>query len=219
MLRRTLLFVLPLFATLGCQAASGMYYNALEKVGIPKRDLLAGRIEKAREDQTEAKEQIQTTLEAFKAVTNFDGGELEDMYEKLKDEYEDSVDAADTVTDRIDSIESVSTALFSEWRDEIDLINDASMRRKSENLMSDSQKRYDELITTMRNVESKMKPVLSAFNDRVLFLKHNLNAEMINSLKDTNFEIEDSVQSLIKDMQDSIDEADEFLKTLEAPAA
>ena len=59
-----------------------------------------------------------------------------------------------------------------------------------------------------------MPPVLEAFNNHVLFLKHHLNAQAIKSLDKQVLEIESNVSSLIADMQKSIDEADRFIKAL-----
>ena len=61
-----------------------------------------------------------------------------------------------------------------------------------------------------------MDPVLQAFRDQVLFLKHNLNARAIASLESTVGAIEGDVQSLIDELGRSIREADAFLDTLEA---
>jgi hypothetical protein len=48
----------------------------------------------------------------------------------------------------------------------------------------------------------------------VLYLKHNLNAAAISSLSGTATQIDADVQSLIKDMQASIKEADDFIGTM-----
>ena len=48
-----------------------MYYNTLEKIGIPKREVMVHRVEKARDTQEETKEQFRSALEQFTAVTNF----------------------------------------------------------------------------------------------------------------------------------------------------
>ncbi|MEX1025800.1 MAG: DUF2959 family protein [Planctomycetota bacterium] len=218
MFRRTLLFLVPALASgllgVGCQTA---YYNTLERFGVYKRDVLADRIEKAATSQAEAKEQILTTLAAFQAVTGFEGGDLAEAYERLNDEYERSVRAAREVSSRIESVESVSEALFEEWGEEVKEISDVSLRRRSEDLRRDSLRRYDDLIATMHSAEAKLAPVLTAFNDRVLLLKHNLNAEAIRSLDEDYPEIEARVEDLIADMQKAIDEADAYLKSLETP--
>ena len=96
-----------------------MYLEALEKVGIPKRDVMVSRVEKARDTQEETKEQFKSALEQFTAATNFDGGDLEATYKRLNDAYEASVAKAEEVRSRIADIESVSEALFAEWKQEI----------------------------------------------------------------------------------------------------
>ena len=66
----------------------------------------------------------------------------------------------------------------------------------------------------MKRAESKIEPVLSAFRDQVLFLKHNLNAQAIASLQNELTSVEADIASLIKEMEASIAEADVFIKTM-----
>ena len=90
---KTFLPALALFLLLG--GCSTMYYESLEKIGIPKRDVMVYRVEKARDTQEETKEQFKSALEQFTAATNFHGGDLEAIYTKLNDEYEASVSKAE----------------------------------------------------------------------------------------------------------------------------
>jgi hypothetical protein len=53
-----------------------------------------------------------------------------------------------------------------------------------------------------------MTPVLAAFRDQVQFLKHNLNARAIGSLKSTTAKINSDVANLLKTMDCSMQEAD-----------
>jgi hypothetical protein len=96
-------------ALVGCQSA---YYSAAEQVGIHKRDIMVDRVEEARDAQQEAEEQFQSALEQFSVLINFDGGELQDVYEDLNKEYEDSVAAAEEVSRRIDAVQHVAEALL-----------------------------------------------------------------------------------------------------------
>ena len=82
-------------------------------------------------------------------------------------------------------------------------------------MLRDTRRRYDELITAMKQAESRMGPVLVAFRDHVTFLKHNLNAQAIASLQGSLGSIEDDVAVLIRDMEASIAEADSFIATME----
>lgn len=85
---------LTLIAAFMLGSCQFMYYGAMEKVGIEKRDILVDRVDNAREAQEEAKEQFSSALNKFIAITNYSGGDLEAQYNLLMDEYEDSLSRA-----------------------------------------------------------------------------------------------------------------------------
>lgn len=198
----------------GCQS---VYYSAWERLGWHKRDILVGRVKEARDEQEAAKEQFADALEKFIAVTRFEGGDLEAKYHKLHDALSRSESHAQAVRDRIDSVQDVAEDLFGEWEDELGQYTSQELRRASERRLDKTRRRYDEMIAAMRSAESKMEPVLSAFRDQVLFLKHNLNARAIASLEDTTRAIEGDVARLIEEMEASIREANAFIEQMGAP--
>jgi len=206
------LFLLQgVFLTSGCQK---VYYDTMEKFGVHKRDIMVDRVEKARDSQQEAKEQFQSALERFSTVLNFKGGKLEDKYKTLQAEYDRSEAKADEVKKRIDAVEDVSDALFDEWKAELDQYSSSSLRRDSERKLARTRSQYEQLIKAMRRAEAKIAPVLNAFNDQVLYLKHNLNAQAIASLQSELVAVESDIAELIKEMEKSIGEADSFIKTM-----
>jgi len=207
-----LLMLLPLAATIGgCQSA---YYGAWEKLGVHKRDILVERVQKARDSQESAKVQFTDALEQFRSVVKIDGGNLAAKYDKLKSELDSSQARADDVSKRIESVKAVSDALFKEWESELDQYQNPDLRQASERELQNTRTRYDQLIAAMERAESKMKPVLVAFNDQVLFLKHNLNARAIASLQGVSISLEKEINILIEDMNRSIDEANAFIKDM-----
>ncbi len=211
--RLSTLFLVVCSLALG--SCKGAYYSTMERFGVHKREILVSRVEDARTDQAEAQEQFISTYDTFKSLTNFEGGELEDIYDELKGELEDCEDRADDVSERIAKIETVALDLFEEWREEILSIENKELRKKSKRSLADSKERYEDLIAAMKEAEQKMYPVLTSLRDHVTFLKHNLNAQAIGSLEGSLAEIESEIESLIDDMQDSINKADSFLQTIE----
>lgn len=195
----------------GCQKA---YYGTMEKFGYAKREILVDRVEDARDAQTEAKEQFSSALEQFTEVVGFTGGDLEEKYEKLKEQFEDSEDKAAAVSKRIKDVESVAKALFAEWEDELDEYTSDELRQASQRKLDDTNRKYEKLIAAMKRAEAKIAPVLNAFRDQVLFLKHNLNAQAISSLQDEVVSVSADVSVLIKEMEASIAEADEFISSM-----
>ena len=192
----------------GCKSANYAFWN---KMGYEKRDILVSRVEKAKDSQEAAKEQFKTTMQRFQELTNFNGGDLEAMYKKLSGEYDSSVSRADAVRDKIASVDSVAQDMFKEWKSELSEYQNPELRAKSEQELNDSKQHYATLIAAMRQSEAKMDPVLKAFHDQVLFLKHNLNAQAVASLQTTAAGIDQDVQALIKDMEASINEANAFI--------
>ncbi|HUO82189.1 MAG TPA: DUF2959 domain-containing protein [Gammaproteobacteria bacterium] len=205
-----------LTATLLLGACRSAYYDALETVGYHKRDLLVSRVESARDAQDTAKRQFESALEEFSAVIGFDGGDLERRYEDLEREHARSESAADAVTERINSVENVAEALFAEWQQELDEYNSDALRRNSQRQLEETRARYARLIRAMRGADAKTEPVLTAFRDTVLALKHNLNAQAIASLQSELNAVETDVEALIREMEASIREADAFLDAMQA---
>ncbi len=193
----------------GC---SSMYYSAMEKLGIEKREILVDRVEDARDAQTDAQETFRSSLERFQSVVETPDTPLQEKYDTIRTAFEDSQDVAEEVRDRIDAVEDVSEALFDEWEDELELYESASLRRNSERQLQDTRSRYDTLIARMHRAEAKMAPVLEAFEDQVLFLKHNLNAQAIGALEQELSQIRADVDRLIQDMEDSISESEAFIE-------
>ena len=201
-----------LFSTAGC---SSVYYAAYEKVGVYKRDLLKKRVVEARDDQKEAQVQFKDALTRLKEITKFDGSQAETAYRSLKSEYDDCVKQADVVHGRIRAVESVSKDLFSEWEKEIGEISTPSLAAASRQQLSATRQRYNELHSALIAAEQTMTPVLKQFNDYVLYLKHNLNAQAIASLKGEATSISTEINRLIEQMNKSIARADEFVKTMQ----
>jgi hypothetical protein len=203
--------LLPVMVLTLLSACSSAYYGAMEQVGKHKRDILVDRIESAQSAQQEGQEQFRDALEQFRSVVNFDGGELQQIYDRLNREFEDSEAAAETIRTRIRAVETVAEDLFDEWEDELALYTNQSLRRDSEQQLGATRQRYTRLIQAMHRAENTLDPVLDNLRDNVLYLKHNLNARAIASLRGELDTINTDVDRLIQAMEAAIAESDRFI--------
>jgi Skp family chaperone for outer membrane proteins len=201
-------------ACISLAACSSAYYNAWEKVGYHKRDILVSRVENTRDAQQDAQEEFRDALEQFGSIVEIQETDLKKAYDKLNSEYEDSTDAAEEVSDRIDKVEAVAIALFKEWEQEIGQYTNQNFKRTSTQQLKSTRSKYDEMLASMRRAEKSMAPVLSTFRDNVLFLKHNLNAQAIGSLKGEFESLKGDISALIDEMNRSIAESDRFIAEL-----
>lgn len=207
-----MIVALPASGCLRC----GAYYQAMEKIGLEKRDLLVKRVESARDAQQEAQQQFRDALQEFQSLVGYKGGELEARYEKLRSEFESSQKRAAQVHEKIANVKDVSERLFGEWRAELGKYQDAELRRESERELNETRQKYDQLLAVMERAASRMNPVLSKLQDQVLFLKHHLNAKALGSLKGTAETLQADVTKLIDEMQTSIGEASKFIDEMKA---
>lgn len=195
----------------GCQSA---VYSTYEKFGVYKRDLLKKRVVAARDEEQEAGQQFKDALTRLREMYGSSGSDLEKSYDKLKAEYDDSVSKAEAVRKRVRDVETVANDLFKEWEEEIKEISSDSMKASSRDQLRQTRERYAEMHTALKRAEQSMDPVLTKFRDHVLYLKHNLNAQAIASLKGEAVSIQNDIAKLIEDMNASIQQADAFIKQM-----
>lgn len=210
---KRLLLIGSVFFLFSCQSA---YYSTMEKFGVEKRDILVDRVESAKESQEDAQQQFSSALEQFIQLTNYEGGELQQVYENLKSQFEDSQGSAEIVTARIDKVETVADDLFAEWQQEMKKYSSDKLRRDSQKKFTNTKRRYSSLLKAMRKAEAKMAPVLTAMQDNVLYLKHNLNASAISGLQGEFGNIKQEIDQLIKEMNVAIEQSNAFIISMKS---
>ncbi len=210
-LRRSLILLAILLT--GCTSA---YYKTMRTLGKEKRDILISRVRDAKKDQDQTKEKLKTTMQSFQELTGFQGGSLERSYKRLNGDYESANDQAQKLHDKVDSIDQVSKDLFTEWQGEIAQMGNPKLKSQSTAMLRDAKTRQAAYLRAMRKTESQITPVLAAFHDQVLFLKHNLNSRAIGSLKGTSAELQSDVADLIQSIDASSAEADKLITSLAA---
>jgi len=88
------------------------------------------------------------------------------------------------------------------------------LQADSRSKLDQTRRRYEELHAALKKAEKSMDPVLTRFHDQVLYLKHNLNAEAIASLKGETTDIQAEIGRLIAEMNTAIAQADKFVANL-----
>ena len=206
-----ILFAVFVLFNVGCRSA---LYSTYEKFGVYKRDLLKKRVIAARDEEKEAGAQFKDALTRLRELYGNQNTPLEKTYDKLKSEYDGSVAKAESVRKRVRDVETVAADLFREWESEIKEYSSESMRSSSRDQLRQTRDRYEEMHRALKRAEQSMEPVLVKFRDHVLYLKHNLNAQAIASLKGEATSIQNDIARLIEEMNASIQQADTFIKQM-----
>ena len=191
------------------------YYKGRESLlGHHKRDIVVIHVDEACESLQDSRDQFEDALDKFKTILGIPELSLEYRYQQLKKQYDFCRIKTDEVTYRIRAIEEVSEALFNEWEAELKLYSNRSLRSRSRQQLDKSRRQYGRLIKALNKAESRIHPVLAAFQDQVLFLKHNLNAQAIAALQHEFVDISIDISKLIEIMEKTIAEASQFVSIL-----
>ncbi|MCC7242877.1 MAG: DUF2959 domain-containing protein [Acidobacteria bacterium] len=203
-------------ASAGCDS---LYYKTMKRFGLEKRDILVKRVREAREAQQKGKEEFRSALDRFKEVVATEGGTLEEKYDELNRELDRSEDRARDIHDKVKSVKDVADDLFKEWQKELGQYQDRALRAESERELGETRRRAKAVIAAMEKAEQRIDPVLQPLRDRVLFLKHNLNASAIGALDKELLTLRGNVDRLVADLESSIAEAEAFITQMDAEAS
>lgn len=195
-------------------SCSTAYYAAMEKVGVHKRDILIDRVEDARDAQLRGQQEFKDALDQLSQLIGFHGGNLQQRYEALNSQYEDSKKAATEVSERINKVELVAFDLFNEWEEELKQYQNKKLRADSKRQLLETKRQFDALVKVMRRAESKMPPVLRVLQDNVLYLKHNLNAKAVGAISGEFSLLQQDVELLLQEMNRAIADSNQFIATI-----
>ena len=191
-----------------------VYYDARESIGDHKRSIVVYQVEKACVSLEETKNEFENALERFKSLVSVNPTSLEHCYHQLNRQYQFCRSKSESVSNRIRAIEEVSDALFAEWEGELKEYTNRALRNSSKQQLKIARQNYTRLIKAMHTAEAKIQPVLSAFKDQVLYLKHNLNSQAIAALQHEFIVIGIDIAQLIRAMELTIAEASQFVTVL-----
>ncbi len=191
-----------------------VYYSTRESIGEHKREIVVQQVGNACKSLQETKEEFEDTLERFKSLVTVNDTSLEHKYHLLNRQYQFCCSRSEAVSHRIQAIQEVSEALFNEWEGELSEYSNRSLRNSSKLQLKSAKQNYARLIKSMQKAEAKMQPVLAAFKDQVLYLKHNLNSRAIAALQHEFIEMSVDISQLIYAMEQTIEEANQFFSTL-----
>ena len=198
-------------AVLLLSSCASVQYSALEKVGIHKRDILVDRVEDARDSQSETREQLVSAYEELSSLIGYEGGELEEKYNRLSKEVERSQESTEELDEHLKDIDRVSEDLFDEWESELELYSSAALRTDQEKKLALARRQFATMRERMQTARDRVDPVMAVLSDNVLFLKHSLNAQALAALRGQASVLEGQVDELIRDMEIAIAEADAFI--------
>lgn len=201
---------------LSCEQA---YYPTVHVVGQNKRTQVVNKIKTVRDAGENAKKQFDVTMKKFSyAVSSSKKGKAKANYKTLEEAIRKSAATAAKFKKKVEDAEKTAKTFFKEWEGELQLYTNEELRRASEKKMDGTRKQCYQVVHSMKNAETKIKPAITGLNDYILLLKHNLGSYSATSINGELSDVMGKIAALIKAMGDSISDADTFIDRLNREA-
>lgn len=203
--------LLAVCLSFGC---SHLYYSFWETFGVEKKDLLRDEVKSLKNDQESVHKELDDALTRLRALYSVPPSELSDAYDNLRDAYKDAQSQKVAFDERVKKVQDISSDLFTEWEGELSKLKTARYRQDSQQKLRATKQRYEKLEASMLKAQKDLKPVLSALEEQVIYVKHNLNAQALGGLKAEMKTLESDMNTLRGSIQKSMSESQSFLDKL-----
>lgn len=148
-------------AAVGC---STVYYAIVDRLGWAQHDLLAQRIQLARDSQDQARVQFADALPLFGATGPEPPSAAALAAQRAS--YDDCSDSAALVRARVAAVADAAEPFFAEWREEI-AAAPATSRAREQQRYDTFRQRYERVLAAMRDAQAAIPPVLDAMRAEV----------------------------------------------------
>jgi chromosome segregation ATPase len=184
----------------------------METVGYEKREMLVDRLQEARTDQVEAKQQLQTALYTLTRLGSAPATEMPDLRDDLDKQVGDAENELEDLRSSIAAVESVSGSMFDEWEEELAKYDSDELRNRSKAELQESRKEYSTLITQLKQTEQKLTQLIPPLQDQVLYLEHAVNAGDRVEKPEGLDDVREQISTAIEDLETSIDRTNRFIE-------
>lgn len=151
--------------------------------GVKQIQELIKRARAQVESITDAKQQLQKTMQAYNGVLAPDVKDRQDAYKKLQKEISTTEKKRAEVTSRRDQLNVEADKLFKSWEVSTASIQSSDLRTRSEERQKRTQGRFADIRQIGQQAADLYTPFMKTLQDQVTFLGHDLNPGAVSSLK------------------------------------
>ncbi len=179
----------------GCQTVQEM---ASDRFSLSRQDNLVLRIEDARDAHLVVRDQLAVAKEAFGYIQSPGEESLRQRYETLSREYVGVELRMERLRLAAERMEEAARSYFMDWERRIYEYVDPVIRSASRQQLDTSRGKYEQTLARIRQTEEHAQRVVDAFGDQVRFLRHNLNREAVEALRNPSVELQLELDDLME---------------------
>jgi hypothetical protein len=179
---------------------------------------LSSAMRETRDEIIETRAQLQSSVDAISALAAQKTGDLRPAYDNFVEQVKRTRHAALVTRNRSQKMQEEANAHFSDWKTELDSINNQKLKKKALKRLDGVQKSYDRVVKQLQGASEKFTPYLSDLEDMQKMLAKDLNPNAVKAIKSTVSNAKFHLQSVRGPINDAINDLTKMQKALTTSA-
>jgi hypothetical protein len=163
---------------------------------------------------TDAKMQVQKTLDSYNALVTQPSKNMKGDYKKLLKAMDSMNSKVDEARAKIDSMEKMGDTYFSGRADTIANIQDASLQKQAKDRLSASQKEFGAVLQSLRDGGKALEPFKKQLADQITYLGSDLTPSAMTSLKPQAQKLNTQGSDVLATVDHAIERANSYFQGL-----
>ena len=164
----------------------------------------------------EAKLRLQNTLTAYNTLVTQPSKDMKGDYKKLLNAVKDMNESLADARQRVTAMEAMGTTYFAGRAASIKNIQDEQLRTQAQQRLDESQKRYANVLTSLREAGQSLEPVRKDLGDQITYLGSDLSPSGTASLKPNAEKLNKQGQEAFAKIDEAVKKADQYFQGLKA---
>ena len=157
----------------------------------------------------DTKLQLRKTMDVYNALMADDAKDRRKLYKSLQKEMDNTEKRRAKIGDEATKMKTEADTLFAQWAQSAAAIDNADLRKRSEERLSATKASYAEIETVGQKATDLYGPFMKDLQDQVTFLGHDLNPSAVASLKPEAAKLNEKAETLVKSIDDTITTANQ----------
>jgi chromosome segregation ATPase len=202
-----------LILTVTLSVASFLFASAVVAQPL-KNVMLKQSAAQVRDDQVKTLQILDGALERLRETYKPKQTVLATAYEDWKKIYNEFAAHIDDADRHISELNKIADDLFAEWAQEAEMISDSNLKSRSLDKLQDTKEHFQDIQEHLIDKRANAQDITIKLRDRVLFIKHSLNAESLEVLQEEASDIETDMEDMRDDMEKELVQLNDFIGTL-----
>jgi hypothetical protein len=172
----------PGLCLMGLLALASTGTAADQDQGVRQLEKVAMRADATAQAMLDTQLQLMKTMDVYNGLLAPDAKDRKGLYKKLQQELANTEKRRAEIKVRADEMRGEAEILFQSWTDSLPAIEDASLRKRSEERQGKMRAAIADIATVAQKAAELCVPVIKLLQDHVAYLAHDLNVGAITSL-------------------------------------